>query len=82
MKTIKMEDFQTIAVFNYSHEIVVLKHILDQEGITYFFENEMTLSVAPFYSNALGGIKLKVHLNDFEKVQEILDHLNHNLTIV
>ncbi|HEX9151216.1 DUF2007 domain-containing protein [Flavobacterium sp. ZS1P14] len=77
-----MEDFQTIAIFNYSHEIVVLKHILDQEGIVYFFENEMTLSVAPFYSNALGGIKLKVHLNDFEKVQEILDHLNNNLTIV
>ncbi|MFV8374231.1 DUF2007 domain-containing protein [Flavobacterium sp. LB1P62] len=77
-----MEDFQTIAIFNYSHEIVVLKHILDQEGISYFFENEMTLSVAPFYSNALGGIKLKVHLNDFERVQEILDHLNNNLTIV
>ncbi|MFV5694173.1 DUF2007 domain-containing protein [Flavobacterium sp. LB3P122] len=77
-----MEDFQTIASFNYSHEIIVLKHILDQEGISYFFENEMTLSVAPFYSNALGGIKLKVHLNDFEKVQQILDRLNNNLTIV
>ena len=77
-----MEDFQTIAIFNYSHEIVVLKHILDQEGISYFFENETTLAVVPFYSNALGGIKLKVHVNDFEKVQEILDHLNNNLTIV
>jgi hypothetical protein len=82
IKTIKMEDFQTIAIFNYSHEIVVLKHILDQEGISYFFENETTLAIVPFYSNALGGIKLKVHLNDFEKVQEILDHLNNNLTIV
>ncbi|KIA86950.1 hypothetical protein [Flavobacterium sp. AED] len=77
-----MEDFQTIAIFNYSHEIVVLKHILDQEEIPYFFENETTLAVVPFYSNALGGIKLKVHVNDFEKVQEILDHLNNNLTIV
>ncbi|MFM2369654.1 MAG: hypothetical protein RL619_1964 [Bacteroidota bacterium] len=77
-----MEDFQIIAIFNYSHEIVVLKHILDQEGISYFFENETTLAIVPFYSNALGGIKLKVHLNDFEKVQEILDHLNNNLTIV
>ncbi|WP_035668970.1 hypothetical protein [Flavobacterium sp. 83] len=77
-----MEDFQTIAIFNYSHEIVVLKHILDQEEIPYFFENEITLAVVPFYSNALGGIKLKVHFNDFEKVQQILDHLNNNLTIV
>jgi hypothetical protein len=82
IKTIKMEDFQTIAIFNYSHEIVVLKHILDQDGIHYFFENETTLSVAPFYSAALGGIKLKVHPNDFQAVQDILDDLNNNLRIV
>jgi len=77
-----MKDFKTIAIFNHSHEIVVLKHILQQEGIPYFFENEITLSVAPFYSTALGGIKLKVHQNDFEAVQEILDNLNNKLNIV
>ncbi|MCV2485631.1 DUF2007 domain-containing protein [Flavobacterium sp. SH_e] len=77
-----MESFKTIAVFNYLHETVVLKHLLEQEGIPYFFENEMTLSVMPFYSNALGGIKLKVHPNDFEQVQEILDNLNNPLKIV
>ena len=77
-----MESFKTIAVFNYQHETVVLKHLLEQEGIPYFFENEMTLSVMPFYSNALGGIKLKVHPNDFEEVQQILDNLNNPLKIV
>ncbi|MET3025480.1 DUF2007 domain-containing protein [Flavobacterium sp. UW10123] len=77
-----MESFQTIAVFNYQHETVVLKHLLEQEGIPYFFENEMTLSVMPFYSNALGGIKLKVHPEDFEQVQQILDNLNNPLKIV
>nr|WP_315163353.1 DUF2007 domain-containing protein [uncultured Flavobacterium sp.] len=77
-----MEEFKTIAIFNHSHEIVVLKHILQQEDIPYFFENEITLSVAPFYSTALGGIKLKVHQNDFEAVQEILDNLNNKLNIV
>lgn len=77
-----MEDFQTIAVFNYTHEIVVLKHRLNQEGIQYYFENETMSSIAPLYSNALGGIKLKIHHNDFEKVQEILDNLNNNLKIV
>jgi hypothetical protein len=77
-----MEDFQTIAIFNYTHEIVVLKHILEQEGIQYFFENETMSSIAPFYSNALGGIKLKIHPNDFEKVQNIIDELNSNLNIV
>lgn len=77
-----MESFQTIAIFNYQHETVVLKHLLEQEEIPYFFENEMTLSVVPMYSTALGGIKLKVHPNDFEHVQEILDNLNNPLKIV
>jgi hypothetical protein len=77
-----MEELKTIAIFNYTHEIVVLKHRLDQEELQYFFENETMSSIAPFYSNALGGIKLKVHPNDFEKVQSILDELNNNLKIV
>ena len=77
-----MEEFKTIAIFNYTHEIVVLKHILEQEEIQYYFENETMSSIAPFYSNALGGIKLKIHPNNFERVHDILDSLNNNLKIV
>ena len=77
-----MESFKTIAVFNYQHETIVLKHLLEQEQIPYYFENEITLSVVPMYTTALGGIKLKVHPNDFEDVQQILDNLNSPLKIV
>lgn len=77
-----MESFKTIAIFNFEYETVVLKHLLEQEDIPYFFENEMTLSVVPFYTTALGGIKLKVHPNDFGEVQQILDNLNNPLKIV
>ncbi|MFH6992858.1 DUF2007 domain-containing protein [Flavobacterium sp. FlaQc-48] len=77
-----MESFKTIAIFNYQHETVVLKHLLEQEQIPYYFENEMTLSVVPMYTTALGGIKLKVHPNDFDEVQQILDNLNNPLKIV
>ncbi|KAF2511349.1 DUF2007 domain-containing protein [Flavobacterium foetidum] len=77
-----MESFKTIAIFNYPHETVVLRHLLEQEEIPHFFENEITLSVVPLYTTALGGIKLKVHPNDFEQVQEILDNLNSPLKIV
>lgn len=79
-----MEDFETIAIFNYTHEIVVLKHRLEQEGIHYFFENETMSAIVPFYSNALGGIKLKIHPNDFETVKAILEELKYgsNLNIV
>lgn len=77
-----MQDFKTIAVFNYPHEIVVLRHILELEKIPFFFENETMLSVAPFYSHAIGGIHLKIHPNDFEEVQSILDEHNNHLKIV
>jgi hypothetical protein len=35
-----MENFITIAVFNYQHETLIIKNLLEQEGIAYFFENE------------------------------------------
>lgn len=77
-----MQDFKTIAVFNYPHEIVVLRHILELEKIPFFFDNETMLSVAPFYTHAIGGIHLKIHPNDFEAVQLILNDLNTHLKIV
>lgn len=77
-----MTDFITIAIFNFPQEIVVLKSILENEGIVHYFENETIVSVDPFASIAFGGIKLKVHPNDKEIVQTILDNLNNNLKIV
>lgn len=79
-----MESFTTIAVFDYIHQIEILKHRLDQEGFQYFFENEIMSSFAPMYSTALGGIKLKVHPNDFEKIKSILQEMKYdnNLRIV
>jgi len=77
-----MTEFETIAIFNFPHEILVLKSILELEGIPFLFQNENLVSVNPLASYAYGGIQLKVHPNDFEKVQEILDNLNTRLTIV
>lgn len=77
-----MKDFQTITTFNFAHEIIVLKSILQNEGIPFLFQNENLISIDPFASIAYGGIDLKVHKNDFERVQEILDTLNNNLGIV
>jgi len=77
-KTEEMESFITIAVFDYPHEITILKHRLDHEGLQYYFENEATASIVPMYSIALGGIKLKIHPNDSELVKQILSELNDN----
>ena len=77
-----MTDFITIAIFNFPQEIVVLKSVLENEGIVHYFENETIVSVDPFASIAFGGIKLKIHPNDKEIVQTILDNLNNHLKIV
>jgi hypothetical protein len=79
-----MEKFITVAIFDYIHEIQILKHRLDQQDLNYFFENEIMSSFAPMYSNALGGIKLKIHPNDFETVKTILQEMKYdnNLRIV
>jgi hypothetical protein len=79
-----MKNFKTIATFNYPAEYVVLQLLFDQEEIRYFFQNETMISVFPFYSNAIGGIRLQVHLDDVEQAQEIIKNLDHpsNMKIV
>lgn len=79
-----MKDFITAAVFNYPHEITILKHLLKEEEIQHYFENETIADLMPMYSYANGGIKLKVHPNDLNTVKEIISKLDTgtNLKIV
>lgn len=77
-----MNDFITIAIFTLPHEIAILKSILQNKGIVHYFENETIVSIDPFASLAYGGIKLKIHPNDKDVVQEILDDFNSNLKVV
>ncbi len=73
-----MKDFITVAIFTYPSEYAVLAHLLEQEDIQFVFENETMISVLPFHSNAIGGIRLKVHPNDKELVLKIIKGLDKN----
>lgn len=73
-----MINYVVAAVFTYAHEFAVLRLILEQRQITHFFQNETMLSVIPFHSLALGGIRLMVHPDDLEQVKEIINDLQHN----
>lgn len=75
-----MKDFIPLATFTFPHEYAVLRLLLDQEEIEYFFANETMVGVFPFYSNALGGITLKVHKADFERAKDILKSLDGSST--
>lgn len=73
-----MKDFIRVVTFTYPHEYAVLRNLLDQENIQYYFENETSIGVVPFYSNALGGIHLNVHPKDRQRVLQIIDQLDRN----
>ena len=78
-----MAEFITVATFNFSHEITILKTILDHEEIPYLFQNENLISIDPLASFAYGGIELKVYPKDLNKVKEIIEELNRpNLNII
>jgi len=73
-----MEAYQTLAVFTYPSEYAVLKLLLEQAGLRFVFLNETMISVLPFHSNAIGGIRLKVHPEDISEAEKILLELRHD----
>jgi len=80
-----MRNFISIARFTYEHEYSVLKHLLIEAKIPFFFKNEMMASITPFYSNALGGIELLIHPDakeDALKIIQDLDNEDKGLRIV
>ena len=62
----------------------MLRLLCDQAEIRYEFLNETMISVFPFYSNAIGGIRLQVHRDDIAEAEEIIKSLEPptNLKIV
>lgn len=77
-----MNEFVTIATFNFAHEISVLRTILEREAIPHLFQNENLIAIDPLASLAYGGIQLKIHPNDADRVKQILNDLNNPLSIV
>ncbi|MDG3582985.1 DUF2007 domain-containing protein [Galbibacter pacificus] len=80
-----MKNFILVATYTYPHEYLVLKFLLNEEEIPFFLENETMITISPFYSNALGGIKLYVHKDYVTYVKELIQKLdtpNNDLKIV
>ncbi|THD69305.1 DUF2007 domain-containing protein [Robertkochia marina] len=71
-----MKNFRLVATFTYPHEYLVLKFLLEKEDIPFVFENETMVGISPFYSNALGGIRLLVPEAYVEYVIELINDLN------
>jgi len=68
----KSNNFVTVLTFTYPYEVAIIRSRLESEGIECFVQDELTVQVNPFYSNAIGGIKLQVRESDLERTIEIL----------
>ncbi|MFD2543098.1 DUF2007 domain-containing protein [Lacinutrix gracilariae] len=64
--------FKTIAKFQYSTEAQIIKGRLESEGIPVFLSDNLTIDTDPLVSHAIGGVKLKVYVEDALRAQHIL----------
>ncbi len=62
----------TVAEFSLPSEAYVFRTELDSEGIWSFLTDEETLTAAPHFSIAIGGVKLKVRAEDAGRAVEVL----------
>lgn len=67
-----MGDFYTIKTFSHSTDMMMVRSRLMAEEIEFRVLDELTVDTDPFFSAAVGGIKLQVQEKDYERVAEIL----------
>lgn len=65
----------TVATYTQPIQAHIAKGRLEAEGILCFLGDENIVSVHPFYSNAVGGVKLKVREEEAEQAFAILDQI-------
>jgi hypothetical protein len=67
------EKFIQIATFNYPYEMYILKTKLESEGIECNEYDSNTVTANPLLSNAIGGVKLMVKVEDAERAIKIMN---------
>ena len=74
-----MEDHLiTLAQYYYYPDYAIVKSKLESEGIEVFLRDDITVTIDPFLSNAIGGIKLQVKSSQAEEASKILKTIKLN----
>lgn len=76
-----MSTFQTVFSSNSPVDCYLLKGRLETEGIPCFIYDEFMIWVHPFRAVALGGVKLKVAVNQVEKAVKVLEMAGQGILI-
>jgi DNA-directed RNA polymerase subunit RPC12/RpoP len=72
----EQEKFTLLRRFQYTSEAIIFQGKLESQGIEVFLRDNNTIDSNPLYSNAIGGVKLFVKTEDYEKAEEVLDEVN------
>jgi hypothetical protein len=63
----------TLTTASWLHEADTICMLLESNGIKTFVPDQGTVTVQPFYSHAIGGIRVQVDENDLEEARRILE---------
>lgn len=66
--------------FVWPHEYFMLQAFLESNGIQVYMRDEMTITVDPLLSNAIGGIKMYVDERDFARATALVAEFDINRT--
>lgn len=70
------EKFMLLRRFQYSTEAIIYQGKLESQGIEVFLRDNNIVDSNPLYSNAVGGVKLFVKTEDFDKANEIINDVS------
>ena len=71
------DDLITVATFSHPTEADPVVAWLESEGIECFLTNEHTISMNWLYSNAIGGVGVRLRAADVERANEILQIISN-----
>ena len=63
----------TIARFEKPEDAHLVRMRLENGGVPAFLQDENTIQIQFLYSNALGGVRLQIADEDYDRAREILD---------
>lgn len=67
-----IDPYITVLTVTYPQELAVVRARLESEEIECEVQNELTTQIAPYYSDAIGGVKLQVKQSDVAKAVQLL----------
>lgn len=70
------EKFTLLRRFQYTSEAIIYQGKLESHDIEVFLRDNNIVDSNPLYSNAVGGVKLFVKTEDFERANELLSEVS------